>query len=184
MAEVRAVGSLSLDQIGDIGDVLNYGRRHAPADGAGDDRFTELEAEKVCRIDPWVDAGDHEQPLVGKERKAWRVVAHVAGREGGVASTQRIDVGHVGRSVCSCLGGQRLWTLKARDGFPANPNAGIDFVFRCRGGKKLKIRRRAALVRREAQRLAAIAAERPRQRVPARREPLGCCRGRRARPLP
>jgi hypothetical protein len=27
-------------------------------------------------------------------------VAHVAGREGGVASEQGIDIGHVGRSVC------------------------------------------------------------------------------------
>jgi len=54
---------------------------------------------RVCRIDPWVDAGDHEQSLVGKERKAWRVAARVAGREGGVASEQRIDVGHVRRSV-------------------------------------------------------------------------------------
>ena len=45
--EVRAVGSLGLDQIGDVGDVLDDGRRHAPADGAGDDRFTELEAESL-----------------------------------------------------------------------------------------------------------------------------------------
>jgi hypothetical protein len=50
--EVRAVGGLGFHQIADVGDVLDNGRRYAPADGAGDDRFTELEAEKFRRIDP------------------------------------------------------------------------------------------------------------------------------------
>ena len=66
--KVRAFGCLGLDEVRDVGEVLDYQRRHPATHGATHDRVGELQPEKFKGINPRVDTGDDVQPLVRQER--------------------------------------------------------------------------------------------------------------------
>ena len=66
--EVRPVGRLGLYQVANVRDVLDLGGSRAPTDRAGDDRLTELKAEKIRRVGSGVNARDHVKPLMREKR--------------------------------------------------------------------------------------------------------------------
>ena len=89
--EQRAVGQHVLGDLGDERDVVDHLMRDPPADIVHHDRITQLEAEEVRRVDPRIEAGDHEQAEVGEDDGA---LMSPGGREGAVARERGVDVGH------------------------------------------------------------------------------------------
>jgi hypothetical protein len=77
-----------LGELPDEGDVLDHLRRDAPAAVADDHRVAEVEAEHVGRVDPRVEASNHEQAQGGEDGGA--LVAAGAG-EGVVAGECGLD---------------------------------------------------------------------------------------------
>ena len=121
--EQRAVGQDVLGELADEGDVVDHLRGDPPADVADDHCVAEAEAEEVRGVDARIEAGDHEQPQVGKDDGA---VVAAGGREGAVASQAqpRCCRGRAGRGApartrsprptaepVAVAGGVRCWVL-------------------------------------------------------------------------
>src|SRR5205823_2048155 len=83
--EQRPVRHDVLGELPDERDVLDYLRRNTPAAVADDDRVAEVEAEEMGRVDPRVEASDHEQAQGGEDGGA--LVA--AGDSEGVVTGER-----------------------------------------------------------------------------------------------
>jgi hypothetical protein len=50
--EAGTLRRLFFDEVADVGQVLDDGGCGAPADGAGNDRVCEAQAEELCRVGP------------------------------------------------------------------------------------------------------------------------------------
>ncbi|HET7050417.1 MAG TPA: hypothetical protein VFI54_19295 [Solirubrobacteraceae bacterium] len=90
--EQRAIGQHVLHDLADERNVVDHFGRDSPANVADDHRIAHAEAEEVRRIDPRIEARDHEQAQVGKHDGAF--VAARTG-EGPVALKRAVDAGRI-----------------------------------------------------------------------------------------
>src|SRR5580692_9438755 len=79
--EVWALWGLLLDEISDVGDILDHGRRYPTAYSATDDRVGELQAQEFKGVNPRVDARDYVQTFIGEKGQARHVAPISLGGE-------------------------------------------------------------------------------------------------------
>ena len=87
-------GSLGVDQVAGVGDVLDDRRRDPPARIARDQRFPELQPQVLLGIDTTVHAAHDEQAGTREEGEPRCVLPRIGGGEPLIAFEQRRQVGH------------------------------------------------------------------------------------------
>lgn len=92
--EVRALRRLRLNQVADVGEVLDDRVGYPSADRPGDNRVSKAQPQKQRRVGARVDAGDHVQALVWQEWQARRVAPGLVRGKGAVTVKQRREIAH------------------------------------------------------------------------------------------